>query len=891
MRIFPTVSAVMPPRQREAGVGLLSVMTPVNTPRSHLRRGWRRLGVVGATLASPLAARAADVGETAGDGSFSVLAIATVAVGALYLALRARDRRRVRIFAASAEKLQFIFDSLPAAIVVTDVRPLIAWLEKLRADGVVDLEAFLKARPDQIRERFAHQEVVSVNRRLLELGGLRDLAHVRAEIGRFAADFETAFLAQLLALWAGRRELVHDVTVRVAGDGVLHAIMHWSVPMEGGRPDYARAMAVFSDMTELRRTEERLRRSEARWELAVRGINAGIYEIDFATGGFFVSERSWEMLGYAPADVEESRAGWEALVHPEDRAAAARALEDHLEGRTDGVRGELRLLCRDGRHRWVMSRGLAQFDAEGRPVRFVGTYSDIHARKAAEGELAAERERLRVTLRAMAEAVITTDRHGVVSYLNDAAQEMTGWSEGAAVGRSLAEVCPFQHERTKAALPSPHARALSAAVVVDLPPATMLLHRQGARRLVEGRCAPIRDIASQPAGAVLVLRDVTERARLEADLLRATKLESVGVLAGGIAHDFNNLLTVVMGNVTLAMLDSQNLGLNGQWLNEAEKGLLRARDLTHQLLTFAKGGELVRSVVQLAEVVRETANFSLHGAKVRGEFAIEPDLWAADVDKGQIGQVVQNLVLNAVQAMPDGGVIRLELANDAAPPLRTGLAGPTVRLAVRDEGEGIRPEHLSKIFDPYFTTKEEGSGLGLATVYAVVKKHGGHIEVESEPGRGTCFQLWLPGTRATPPGRVATASPFGAAGQNGRVLLMDDEAGIREMAAQLLRRIGFAVEATSDGAAAVESYRAALERGRRFDLVIMDLTVPGGMGGLAAMRKIQEIDPGVRAIVSSGYSSDPVMSDHRAYGFAGMIPKPYRINDFDKTIRQVLEGS
>ena len=858
---------------------------------------WPRLRrAVGAVLAAagvPLTLSAADVDAVtvvAGDGRFPALAIATVAVGALYLGLRARDRRRVRAFAASAEKLQFIFDSLPAAVVVTDVRPLVAWLETLRSEGVVDLEAYLKARPDELRARFTHQEVVAVNRRLLELGGLRDLAQVRTEIGRFAADFQAAFLAQLLALWAGRRELVHDVSVRGAADGVVHAVMHWSIPMEGGRPDYARAMSVFSDMTELRRTEERLRRSEARWELAVRGINAGITEIDFATGGFFVSARSWEMLGYAPGDVEESRAGWEALVHPEDRAAAARGLEDHLAGRTDGTRGELRLLCRDGRYRWVMTRGLAQFDTEGRPIRFVGTYSDIHARKTAEGELAAERERLRVTLRAMAEAVITTDRHGVVSYLNDAAQEMTGWTEGAAVGRSLAEVCPFQHERSKAALPSPHSRALAEAVVVDLPPATMLLHREGARRLVEGRCAPIRDIASQPAGAVLVLRDVTERARLEADLLRATKLESVGVLAGGIAHDFNNLLTVVMGNVTLAMLDSQNLGLNGQWLNEAEKGLLRARDLTHQLLTFAKGGEPIRSVVQLAEVVRETTKFSLHGANVRGEFAIEPDLWAADVDKGQIGQVVQNLVLNAVQAMPGGGVIRIELANDASPPLRTGLVGSAVRLAVRDEGEGIRPEHLAKIFDPYFTTKEEGSGLGLATVYAVVKKHGGHIEVDSEPGHGTCFTLWLPATRATPAERVSTAPPFGAAGLNGRVLLMDDEAGIRDMAAQLLRRIGFAVETTSDGADAVESYRAAMARGRRFDLVIMDLTVPGGMGGLAAMRKIQEIDPGVRAIVSSGYSSDPVMSDHRAYGFAGMIPKPYRITDFAKTIRQVLEG-
>ncbi len=289
-------------------------------------------------------------------------------------------------------------------------------------------------------------------------------------------------------------------------------------------------------------------------------------------------------------------------------------------------------------------------------------------------------------------------------------------------------------------------------------------------------------------------------------------------------------------------------------------------------------------------MVRETARFSLHGSKVRSEFEIEPDLWAADVDKGQIGQVVQNLVINAVQAMPEGGTIWINVSNDGAPPLRTGLTGHSVRLSVVDQGGGIRPEHLSKVFDPYFTTKQDGSGLGLATVYAVVRKHGGYIEVESEAGRGTRFRIWLPARRDSVANKALTTVPFGAVTMNGRVLLMDDEEGIRDMASQILRRIGFLVETAADGAKAVEAYRAALERGQRFDLVVMDLTVPGGMGGLAAMRELREIDPQVRAIVSSGYSSDPVMSDHRAYGFAGMIPKPYRITDFAKVIRQVLEG-
>lgn len=843
-------------------------------------------------LASAPAARAAGAwspGAMMNDWPAMLAAGGLAGLGS-FLLLRGRYRRRAADFAVSAERLQFLFDHAPVAVVVTDMRSQAAWVEERRREGVADIGAYLRERPERLREQFEKQAVVAVNRTALALGGLADIEEVRARQASFLPDFREAFTAELEALWAGRRELVHNVDFHRADGQVVQAIMHWSVPTQHGRPDYSRVMAVFTDVTDLRRTQARLRQSEDRWQLAVQGINAGIWEIDFESSRFFVSDRSREMLGYAPGDLDDSRAAWEALIHPEDRAEAARAMEAHLARKTNGYRLDHRLLCKDGRYRWILARGLAQFDDAGRPVRFVGTHSDIHARKVAEEELAGERERLRVTLRAMVEAVITTDRHGTVNYLNEAAEQLTGWTEGAAIGRALGDVCPLMHERTHEPVPSPHKRALSEAFVVELPPATALLHRQGVPRLVEGRCAPIRDIASQPAGVVLVLRDVTERAKLEAEMLRATKLESVGVLAGGIAHDFNNLLTVIMGNVTLASLDTQMQGAGGQWLQEAEKGLLRARDLTQQLLTFAKGGDPIRSAVQLTEVVRDTAQFCLHGAKAKCQFEFEPHLWAADVDKGQIGQVVQNLVINASQAMPQGGMIWVTLANDPAAPLRTGLTGPTVRLSVTDTGGGIRPEHVSRIFDPYFTTKREGSGLGLATVYAIVKKHGGYIEVESELGRGTCFRIWVPATKAATASSL-TNTPFGgASSMNGRVLLMDDEEGIRVMASQLLRRIGFMVEATADGAAAVAAYRRAMEAGRRFDLVIMDLTVPGGMGGLECMRELLKIDPQVRAVVSSGYSSDPVMSDHRSYGFSGMIPKPYRITDFAKVIRQVLEG-
>jgi PAS domain S-box-containing protein len=813
-------------------------------------------------------------------------------LGALATAwISRRYRRRAAASAVSAERLRFIFDRSPVMVLVKDCSHQRSWLAERRAEGITDMRAFLAANPQVVRTQFLGIRIVAANATILKRLHQPDLASLQTNLALFyTPDLVAAFTEVLLALWEGRHEFSQEIGIDLPAGERVQSILNWSVPMDAGRPDYTRVMSVFSDVTEQRSAEARLRSSEDRWQLAVQGINAGLWEIDYAANRFFVSERSREMLGYFTGELDDTQAAWESLIHPDDRAVARRTMELHLRRETTHYRVEHRLRCKDGHYRWVLARGLAQFDEVSRPVRFVGTHSDIHARKVAEEELAGERERLRVTLRAMVEAVFTTDQHGRVNYLNEAAEQLTGWAEGAAIGRPIAEIASLRHERSMEALPAPHRRALTEAVIVELPPATVVLHRQGAPRLVEGRCAPIRDVASQPAGSVLVLRDVTERARLEAEMSKATRLESVGVLAGGIAHDFNNLLTVIMGNVTLAALDSSAQGPMARWLGEAEKGLLRARDLTQQLLTFAKGGDPVRSVVQLAEIVRETAEFSSHGASAKCLYDIEQGLWAADVDKGQIGQVVQNLVINAVQAMPQGGAIRLSLHNELQPPVRTGLACPAVRITITDTGTGISPENLARIFDPYFTTKATGNGLGLATVYAIVKKHGGHIEVLSALSEGTTFRLWLPATKGSVviPSRQA---PAVETGMNGRVLLMDDEEGVRLMASQLLERLGFEVTATSDGQSAVDAYQRTLNgQEQRYDLVIMDLTVPGAMGGLDCMKTLQKLDPQVRAIVSSGYSSDPVMANFRGYGFAAAIPKPYRITDFAKSIRQVLEG-
>lgn len=383
-----------------------------------------------------------------------------------------------------------------------------------------------------------------------------------------------------------------------------------------------------------------------------------------------------------------------------------------------------------------------------------------------------------------------------------------------------------------------------------------------------------------------IRRQLEKETRLQGELERNTRLESLGVLAGGIAHDFNNLLTTIMGNLGLAAMDKRVMEAAGDCITEAERGARRARDITQQLLTFAKGGDPVRTAVLLQDVVSEAANFARHGSNVRFEFKYPPDLPSADVDAGQISRVVHNLVINAVQAMPDGGIVCIGLVSVTLGQNEVGTlaAGPYIRLTVADTGRGIPAENLALIFDPYFSTKgkAENSGLGLATVRSIIKKHNGHIEAESRVGHGTTFRIWLPAARENLP---ATAdAPRMQPSAPARILVMDDEDVIRRVAGRMLSLAGHETVFASDGAEAIRAYIAARQAGRPFDLVIFDLTVPGGIGGKDALAELRKFDPEIRAVASSGYSSDPIMAHPTTYGFRSALPKPYDIPDLIRAV-------
>jgi PAS domain S-box-containing protein len=383
--------------------------------------------------------------------------------------------------------------------------------------------------------------------------------------------------------------------------------------------------------------------------------------------------------------------------------------------------------------------------------------------------------------------------------------------------------------------------------------------------------------------------DMTEMREAEAELLRARKLESLGVLAGGIAHDFNNLLTGILGNISLAKLLGGADAKVVARLTEAEKACQRATALTQQLLTFAKGGAPVRQTVSLAPLLTESITFALRGANVRGDFRIAADLWPVDADTGQMGQVFHNVVLNAVQAMPGGGTVEVRADNvihaaGASLPLPEGRY---LKVAVQDHGCGMPTDVLPKIFEPYFTTKATGSGLGLATVYAIVAKHDGYITVDSQVGVGTTVVIYLPASQQT-----VTPTPTGAdvlLVGHGRLLVMDDEAMIGDLLRTFLTSLGYEVECVRDGRAAIATYQRAQAAGQPFAAVILDSTIPGGMGGRETLVHLRTLNPQVVALLSSGYTNDPMLANYAQYGFRGVVAKPYSVKELQETLQRVLQ--
>ena len=404
----------------------------------------------------------------------------------------------------------------------------------------------------------------------------------------------------------------------------------------------------------------------------------------------------------------------------------------------------------------------------------------------------------------------------------------------------------------------------------------------------------LHDSSGKQCGAVSAVEDITERKKMEEELVKMQKLKSVGILAGGIAHDFNNSLQGILSMIALAETCANPDDEIYTRLEEAKKVVLQSKNLTQQLLTFSRGGDPVKNTISIPEVISDSADLALSRSNVTCELDLPDDLWSVEADKGQISQVIGNLTKNADQAMPGGGTIRIEAENinvnkEITLPL---TAGEYVKITIADDGNGISQEHLPKIFDPYFTTGGDDRGLGLSIVYSIVNKHDGFVTAESKVGIGTTFYIYLPASHKEITARTVLKSTKGKAPikGKGRVLLMDDDDVIRRIVAELLKNLKYEVETAEDGAVAIGLYKESIESDKLFDAVIMDLTIPNGMGGKETIEKLLEIDPDVKAIVSSGFSDDPVMSDFRKYGFNDALVKPFQISDLNEKLQSMIMG-
>jgi two-component system, cell cycle sensor histidine kinase and response regulator CckA len=535
----------------------------------------------------------------------------------------------------------------------------------------------------------------------------------------------------------------------------------------------------------------------------------------------------------------------------------------------------------DGPTRYITIRKSTFYQADGTIGGIVGFVSDRTESKNAEDGLRESEARFKDLSEASLEAIMFTD-NGIITDVNHKMYEMFGYSnDDEIIGRSVLDfIAPDARSLSKERIDSGNEEKYE----------TMGLKKDGVVFPVQ--VYPRELHLKGKSVRISVIRDLTEQKNMEEEVMKSKNLQSVGTLAGGVAHDFNNLLMAIIGNIALAKIHAPKGGKTVDYLTEAERMVFMGKNLTHQLLTFSHSIDTVKKITDIGPLIKETTEKTLRGSSIKLSYLIPADLSLVEVDEDQIRQVIQNIIVNAKEAMPAEGALHVSCENVNITPQHK--LPPTleeyIRIVIQDEGVGISEENLSKIFDPYFTTKDMGSqkgvGLGLAICYSIIKKHNGYILVDSVPGKGTTFQIYLPVYKQQVLS-ISVERKISSRGR-GRILVVYDEEMVLKIAEKLLLHMGYEVITTQTGEEALWLYRQAMESGKPFDVVILDLSMDSGLGGPEVMVELLVIDPNVKAIISSGYLHDPVIINFENYGFVGILTKPYDPNELDEKLQNII---
>ena len=652
-------------------------------------------------------------------------------------------------------------------------------------------------------------------------------------------------------------------------------------------------MVVEKNSDKIKKLEEELANSRSAVSALKEELNSYRAVVDQASdlihsvtaeGQFLYVNETWkEVLGYNDDDIASLRLM--DIVDSQCVGKCQQIFHSLLQGEKID-RNRTTFLSKEGGRVEVEGRCRTHFE-DGQPVMMTGIFRDLSSETRHAEELEASEMRYQDLFENAHDLIQIVRPDGRLLYVNRSWRETFGYSpeeveQGLSIFDLIAGDCQGHCQEV-------FGQVISSEQVHSIQ--TTFITKTGKPVIIEGN-AKCKYDSDGPVYTQCIFHDVTEKRKMEEELIKAQKLESIGVFAGGIAHDFNNLLTAILGNISMAKTSLTKDHPAWIRLDRTERASQRAQGLTQQLLTFSKGGAPIRKTTSLNELLEDSVGFTLRGSSIRVYYELAPDLWPAKVDQGQLSQVAQNLALNASDAMTDGGVFTVKSENmnlEKGKNPSTLKPGRYVLLTFQDNGDGIPSEYLPKVFDPYFSGKKTGSGLGLAISYSVISQHDGLITVDSTVGQGATFHIYLPaddgGELRTELVQIDELQPLTT-----RILFMDDDEIVIEVAGSMLSALGCKVEIARDGKEAIELYQAAMQSDTPYDGVIMDLTIPGGMGGKEAIARLREIDPQVKAIVSSGYATDPIMGQYEKFGFVGVVPKPYNLEQLRQTLSLLENG-